>query len=312
MKHREFVMLAQTYNQEKHNLNGAWLSEKLDGMRALWLPSTRGMLSDDVPFCNRLRDNRSYMCTGLWSRYGKVIHCPSWFTKGLPLHPLDGELWIARKKFQQLMSTVKELNPSSGWHNVRYMMFDIPAYSSFYTEGQIRNPNYEYYFPGSRDHADEQLTFEHAVYALRRGFYGEHVQALPQFQMAYTKHEAESQLDSFLAGIVSEGGEGVMLRRGSSRWNPSRSHELVKVKPYYDSEARVEGWTIGEGKYTGVLGSLIVNWKGIRFNLSGMDDSQRWNYEKLFPIGTIVTFRYRELSVLGVPKEARFLRIRAD
>ena len=43
------------------------------------------------------------------------LSCPAWFTAGLPLEPLDGELWIDRKKFQRTVSIVRRHDePDSG------------------------------------------------------------------------------------------------------------------------------------------------------------------------------------------------------
>src|SRR5687768_17070890 len=70
------VLLAETWDGAL-DPKGWWMSEKLDGMRAYW---------DGVQ---------------LLSRLGNVIHAPDYFIKGLPKHPLDGELFLARKSFQK-------------------------------------------------------------------------------------------------------------------------------------------------------------------------------------------------------------------
>ena len=77
------------------------------------------------------------------------------------------------------------------------------------------------------------------------------------------------------------------------------------------------------------MGALIVDYNGERLELSGMTDAMRafkpHNSELVpgkdvheavsaehFQRGTKVEFRYRELSDAGIPKEARFLRIKGD
>src|SRR5262245_42829230 len=62
---------------------GWWLSEKLDGVRAYW-------------------DGKQF-----FSRLGNLFHAPDWFVAGLPDVPLDGELWIGRKKFQRTVSIAR-------------------------------------------------------------------------------------------------------------------------------------------------------------------------------------------------------------
>jgi len=46
------------------------------------------------------------------SRQGNLYHAPPWFLEGLPTVPLDGELWIDRKKFQRTVSSA-ESQPAS-------------------------------------------------------------------------------------------------------------------------------------------------------------------------------------------------------
>src|SRR5262245_61289032 len=70
------VLLAETWDGALDPRRW-WISEKLDGVRAYW-DGTR-----------------------MLSRLGNVLHAPDWFIKGLPKHPLDGELFMARKSFQK-------------------------------------------------------------------------------------------------------------------------------------------------------------------------------------------------------------------
>jgi hypothetical protein len=71
------LLLADVWNSSI-NPTGWWMSEKYDGLRGYW-------------------DGRT-----LWSRKGQVIHAPSYFLAELPRDvALDGELWIARGKFEE-------------------------------------------------------------------------------------------------------------------------------------------------------------------------------------------------------------------
>lgn len=82
---------------------GYLISEKLDGVRALW-------------------DGQH-----LRFRSGKLIAAPAWFTAKLPEAALDGELWIARGTFDQLSSTVRKTKPvEAQWQQVKYMVFELP------------------------------------------------------------------------------------------------------------------------------------------------------------------------------------------
>ena len=80
-----------------------WVSEKLDGARALW-------------------DGRS-----LRFRSGRPVNAPEWFIAGLPAEPLDGELWIARGQFEALSGIVRRKAPrDEDWRRVKFMVFEQP------------------------------------------------------------------------------------------------------------------------------------------------------------------------------------------
>ena len=99
------VLLAEKWN-EKANMTGWWISEKLDGVRAYW----NG--------------------TEFLSRNGNVFTAPAWFTKAMPsdVH-FDGELFGGRKQFQTTVSVVKSGAAHPGWNGIKYEVFDIPSFS---------------------------------------------------------------------------------------------------------------------------------------------------------------------------------------
>jgi len=96
------LLLAETWDGEQ-DVTGWLLSEKLDGVRALW---------DGTHFR---------------SRKGNIYQAPAWFTAGLPNTPLDGELWLARKAFQRTVSIVRRHDGSDQWKSIRYVVFDDPV-----------------------------------------------------------------------------------------------------------------------------------------------------------------------------------------
>lgn len=104
------VMLAKVY-RPGIALQAYWLSEKYDGLRAVW-------------------DGRQ-----LRSRGGETIAAPAWFTAQWPVEPLDGELWAGRGRFEETLSTVRRQTPDDeAWRRVRYMVFDMPAHPGTFTE----------------------------------------------------------------------------------------------------------------------------------------------------------------------------------
>jgi DNA ligase-1 len=216
------------------------------------------------------------------SRLGNEFHAPDWFTAGLPGEPLDGELWIARKAFQRTTSIVRRQDRSEHWREVRSVVFDAPGH------------------PGD---FEGRLAFFHDFIARER----------PPFAVAHP-HEVCRSLDHLqaeLARVEGLGGEGLMLRKPRSKYEIGRSWTLLKVKSFLDGEARVVGHKAGAGRHKGRLGALTVELAdGTRFDVgTGFSDAER---EDPPPIGSIISFRYQELSEGGVPRFPTYLGVRDD
>ncbi|MCG8394770.1 MAG: DNA ligase [Pseudomonadales bacterium] len=97
------LQLANVY-QQGMALDGYWVSEKLDGVRAYW-------------------DGQR-----LLSRGGHVIAAPAWFIRGFPAQPMDGELWMGRGRFADTSAAIRRHQPDAReWRQMRYMIFDLPA-----------------------------------------------------------------------------------------------------------------------------------------------------------------------------------------
>ncbi len=82
---------------------GFLVSEKFDGVRALWDGQT------------------------LRFRSGRAIAAPAWFVARLPARPLDGELWLGRGRFEALAGAVRQQQPDeASWRALRYQVFELP------------------------------------------------------------------------------------------------------------------------------------------------------------------------------------------
>lgn len=219
----------------------------------------------------------------LLTRAGNVIHAPAWFTAGWPITPLDGELWAGRGRFEVVTATVRDLEPNDeAWQNIRFMVFDLPAHVGPFD---------------ARLAQLQSLLTSTAIDWLR---------AVPHSRVADT-----AQLHRRLHTIASAGGEGLMLHRDDSLYRAERSDDLLKLKPYQDAEARVIGHLPGKGKYAGMLGALLVqNANGIQFRIgTGFTDEQRRHPPG---IGSWVTYSYHNVTARGIPRFARFLRVRGE
>jgi len=239
---------------------GAYLvSEKLDGVRARW-------------------DGRR-----LLTRHGQAIDAPRWFTAGWPAQAMDGELWIARGRFQQVSDLVRALRPDDkAWKAVRFMAFDLPGDAAVFRLRAAR------------------------LHTLVSGARAAHLRAITQSRIP-----GRAALDTRLRAVAASGGEGLMLHHAEAGYRAGRSDALLKFKPFADAEARVIGYRAGKGKYAGMVGALLVeDARGRRFALgSGLSDGERARPPAK---GSWVTFRYNGLTAKGTPRFARFLRVRHD
>lgn len=352
---REMVMKAHVFDP-KIRIEGWYLSEKMDGMRALWDSGiSRGLPCVQIPWANtekhgRYRDER--IATGLWTTYGQPIYAPNWWLDQLPRNVcLDGELWMGRNAFQSTMSVVKRLEANqreTDWHEIVYWVFDIPMLSRICWKGLINNPNmkkeitqeaYDWamgrWEETGRVRPHNLCQFKDVYAYLKSG-------AVDQDNIKYLGQRQVREIDEvweLLEEVTNGGGEGVMLRAGYSIWTPERSWELLKVKKLLDSEGQVVGYTSGRetdkgSKLLGKMGALILMWRGKTFEISGFTDTEReltgtheqgwsaeeyakyhpgeampmWITNEQFPRGSKVTFRYRELTDAGIPKEGRYWR----
>lgn len=299
---REYVMLATAHKDLDNIPKDMLWSIKYDGMRSFWVPTTRGLRVQQVPFCDDPIPDQ--ICTGLFSRYGKVLHAPDVFLDRLPEYPLDGELWTGRNDFQRLVSICRGHN--SDWTLVAYMVFDSPRYLDLFTDGRINNNIVKEKLIVAADNAhlrgnDFCSGSEPFLEMYRRldkaTCWNGTVRLATQFELDSVRTELDRE--------VALGGEGLIGRGINSRWVPKRTKSVIKLKPTQDDECVIVDHLPGEGKHHGRLGSYTVIWKGKRFNLSGMND-----YDREHPLakGTMITFRYKTLTADGFPREARFVR----
>ncbi|HKB04034.1 MAG TPA: DNA ligase, partial [Gemmataceae bacterium] len=218
----------------------------------------------------------------LISRLGNLFHAPDWFLDGLPAVPLDGELWIARKAFQRTVGIVRRQDKTELWKEVKYLVFDAP---------------------GVKDPFERRLEFLADTFGPKK---------LPH--AAHHPHERCRGLEHLraeLARVEALGGEGLMLRQPGSAYETGRSSTLLKVKTFRDAEATVIGHQAGAGKHKGRLGALLVKLAdGTEFAVgTGFTDKER-SAPPL--VGSVITFRYQELSDAGVPRFPSYVGARID
>ncbi len=235
------------------------VSEKYDGARAVW-------------------DGRT-----LRFRSGREVHAPRWFRDRLPPQPLDGELWLARRRFDALSGMVRKAEPvDAEWRELRYMVFELPR------------------APGSFAERYEVLK------GIVKATEWPALQAVVQSRIA-DRTALRRRFDE----VVRGGGEGLMLHRADAPYLTGRSDALLKLKPLRDEEATVLAHVAGKGKYAGMMGALELQTPaGVRFRVgTGFSDEMRRHPP---PLGSTVSYVFRDLTPTGVPRFASFVRIREE
>ncbi len=250
------MLLAEVYTTGV-DVTRYWVSEKFDGVRAQW-------------------DGRV-----LRFRSGGHVPAPAWFTAAFPATPLDGELWIARGRFDALSGTVRRIDPvDAEWRQVRYLVFELPGAAG-----------------------DFSARVEQMRSIVERA-------GVPWLQaVGQTRVTDRKALLQRLDSVMRQGGEGLMLHRADAPYRSGRSDVLLKLKPWLDAEALVVGYVPGKGKYRGMTGALLMEMAdGTRFRIgSGLSDALR---RRPPPLGTRITYRYQNLTKAGLPRFPRYLRVR--
>jgi DNA ligase 1 len=240
------------------DLTGWWMSEKLDGVRAYW-------------------DGTQFLSRGY-----NIYDAPAWFTAGLPKHPLDGELWIGRKKFQPASDIARSQGTPDRWKELKYLVFDAP---------------------------DAKGPFEDRMKFL--------ADALPSWKSSVTslvEHVAckgNSHLEEELDRIIDLGGEGLMVRKPGSHYERTRSSTILKVKKFLDMEVIVDDYEAGEGRHKGRVGALWVKLStGVKCKVgTGLKDKDRDNPPAR---GSIITVKYQELTEDGALRFPVYVGPRPD
>lgn len=106
-----------------------------------------------------------------------------------------------------------------------------------------------------------------------------------------------SEATALFNGVVSEGGEGLVLKNIDSVWEDKRSKNLVKMKVENDADLVITDWVEGEGKYEGKMGALTASTADGKLVVnvgSGFTDEQREKYTSDV-IGKVMTVKYNEI-----------------
>lgn len=254
------------------NVSGWLASEKLDGVRAYW-------------------DGEN-----LLSRQGKKLNAPLSFTKNFPKFALDGELYAKELKFEEIQASVMDKLPDeNAWSRLKFHIFDVPEASG----GLLRR--LEVLAKFLKNEPNQNLII------------------IKQIKMRDNAHFLK-----FAESIIAKGGEGAVVREPNAPYERKRSKNALKFKKFKDAECKVIAVNKGSGKYANLAGSLTCKALGSKddkekagepkegtiFKIgSGLSDKNRQEPPK---IGSIITYKFQNLTASSKPRFPIFLRVRED
>jgi DNA ligase-1 len=159
----------------------------------------------------------------------QALHAPESFINALPRDVcLDGELFLDRNSFQETSSIVRS-HSKKHWDRITFRLFDAPNENCPFEE---RLDTLKRLFPKA---ATFTLGSAHAPA-------GEGVVTLLEHLKCHSREDLLAKLQK----VERVGGEGLMLRQPNSLYVGARSGTLLKLKSFYDAEARVIGYEDGK------------------------------------------------------------------
>ena len=274
---KNVAMLAHVYNDESQIdwTEPVWMQPKLDGVRCLF--------TKDGAFS---RTGKQFMNVRHIERDLKELFdsCP-WIV-------LDGELYNHKLKndFEKIISLVRKQKPTDtdrrdAQHLVQFHVYD-------YIVGNTKYLRYE-----KRMNA---LVCSN-IYTPNVWYVESKRVATP----AIIKIAHQTNLD--------RGYEGSIIRLNGV-YEHKRSKNLLKVKDFSDSEAKITGFVEGKGKRIGTIGKFIaIDSNGMEFGMPVMDKfkylQENFNEMKKW-IGRTATFTYFEKTKRGSYRHPLFKCLR--
>ena len=229
----------------------------------------------------------------LLSRNGKILAAPGGWSAHFPPFALDGELYTARGEFEKIQSIVMDKTPGvAAWREIKFHVFDVPEASG----GLL-----------------ERLS-ELEKFILQNPQAGQNLKIIKQ-----VKVKDNAEFEAFADAVIAKGGEGAVVREPNAPYERKRSKNALKYKKFKDAECKVIAVNKGSGKYANLAGSLTCKAlggkegepkEGAIFKIgSGLSDKNRQDPPK---IGSIITYKFQNLTANGKPRFPIFLRVRED
>lgn len=261
-------MLGVPYPENKHKVKGPFIAtEKLDGIRRV-LVKENGK-------------SRMYSRSGIEDEgLVEIIEQASY----LPDNTVyDGEL-LAMGTYRNSIALRQATNSIANRNGIRtgvtFNIFDIIPLDEFKKGKSKYNALNRKLLLGAM-FGDDGVQYLHddwakMMVAFDIGAQGlTAIKAVPILGVVNT----EEEIAELVAPIWKRGGEGIMLNTFEGYYELKRSNSLLKVKYVESMDLKVVDMLEGTNKYKGMMGALVVDYKGYRVGVgSGFSDEERQRF----------------------------------
>lgn len=145
---------------------------------------------------------------------------------------------------------------------------------------------------------------------------GSNISFVPHSPMPFCGHEDAAKLIEVLRdAVISKGYEGLVLKYAYGEYEHKRSIQWLKVKKFHSLDLKVIGRYEGTGKYAGMLGGLLCEYKGVTSRIGGgFVDEQRkqwWDCPES-ELPSIIEVKFQEITKANKLRFADFIKVRND
>lgn len=247
------VMLANKYFDKPEYLEGKTfaITTKIDGGRIIALKE-----NGQVSFFTRAGQ-----------KYEGLVDLEDEMSRLMPDNTcLDGEITLldkgnlsSKEQYKETMKIVRTKDKVK--HGIKMLVFDYMSAEDFKKQSCCVD-----YF---NRRASLEFLFDHGDF--------EYFECLP---ILYCGTDT-TKITEILEEETAKGEEGIMINVYDAAYEFKRTNNLLKVKKFDSVDLRVIGFEEGSGKYSGMLGAFICEYKGGEVKVgSGLTDDQReeiWN-----------------------------------
>jgi DNA ligase len=286
-------MLAHIFEQSRWVNEPTWVQPKLNGVRALY---QNGFFQsrDEIPWNEPILRHLSQPLKLMFPDERTILD-GELYVHGWPLQKINGAIAINR------------LEPNEETFQVEYHIFDVVSYKLPFEERFYNTMRLKHLFT-----PDIKVRLVETIRADTQGI-----------------------ADDFYAAQVSKGYEGIMYRIGECPYthpkepatiaylngdHKYRKHlsdknnrvwHMLKRKDWKDDEFECVGTIDGEGKYKGLIGSLMCSTGTGKFFCagSGLTDKDREDYTENPPIGRKVKIKFLTYTSDGKPFNPTILAV---